>query len=393
MIGATVDVTERKQAEAALKEADRRKDEFLAMLAHELRNPLAPIRNALHLIHMAEDPEEAVRRMYPVMERQLNQLVRLVDDLLDISRVTRGKIELRKERHTLADIVHSALETSQSLIVAAGLELTVTVSPSICIEGDFTRLAQVFSNLLNNAAKYSALTGGHIWLSGREEEGQAVVLVRDTGIGISQELIPSIFEMFTQVDRSNKRSQDGLGIGLTLVQRLVWLHGGTVTARSEGPGLGSEFEVRLPLASGTAPGKELSAPEPKAAEPSPVRRRILVVDDNQDSADTLSEMLTLSGYEVQTVYDGPTALQAAAAFAPQFVLLDIGLPGMNGHEVARALRMMPGLADAVLVAVTGWGQPQDREASRAAGFNHHLVKPLDFDVLMKMLEDAASPGG
>jgi len=317
--------------------------------------------------------------------------VRLVDDLLDVSRITRGKIELRKERVELAAVVASAVETSRPLIEASGHELTVTLPPEpIPLDADLTRLAQVFSNLLNNAARYTE-QGGHIWLTaelasgGRQPPDEVVVKVRDTGLGIPADMLPKIFEMFTQVDRSLERSQGGLGIGLTLVKRLVEMHGGSVEARSDGPSQGSEFTVRLPVAVASASPQ----PQPPKGEgektADPAGRRILVVDDNKDSADSLSMMLRITGMEVRTAYDGLEAVAAAAAFNPDVVFLDIGLPKLNGYEAARRIREQPWGKDMVLVAVTGWGQEVDRRRSQEAGFNAHMVKPVDPAALQQML--------
>ena len=368
-----------------LREADRRKDEFLATLAHELRNPLAPIRNALEIMRLAGTSGAAAEQVRTMIQRQLTQMVRLVDDLLDVSRITRGKIELRKERVELAAVVASALETGRPLIEASGHELTVTIPPEpIPLDADLTRLAQVFSNLLQNAAKYTE-QGGHVWLTAERHGGEVVVKIRDTGLGIPAEMLPRIFEMFIQVDRSLERSQGGLGVGLTLVKRLVEMHGGSVEARSDGAGMGSEFTVRLPVAVALASHQ----PQPPKGEgektAGPVKRRILVVDDNKDAADSLSMMLRITGMEVRTAYDGLEAVEVAAAFNPDVVLLDIGLPKLNGYEAARRIREQPWGKDMVLVAVTGWGQEEDRRRSQEAGFNGHMVKPVDPAALQQLL--------
>ena len=392
------DLSERKQAEEqvasvaienarlvdSLREADRRKDEFLATLAHELRNPLTPIRIGLEIMQLTGISGAAAEQARAMMERQLTQMVRLVDDLLDVSRITRGKIELRKERIELAAVVASAVETSRPLIEASGHELTVTLPPdAIQLDADLTRLAQVFSNLLNNAAKYTE-QGGQIWLTAERQGDQVVVKVRDTGLGIPADMQPKIFEMFTQVERLLERSKGGLGVGLTLVKRLVEMHGGSVEARSDGPGKGSEFTVRLPvdLAASHQPQPPKGEGEKTAAL---AKRRILVVDDNKDSADVLSMMLRIKGMEVRTAYDGLEAVEAAAAFRPNMVLLDIGLPKLNGYEVARQIRAQPWGKDTVLVAVTGWGQEEDRRHSQDVGINFHMVKPIDLVALQKML--------
>ncbi len=373
-----------------LREGDRRKDEFLAILAHELRNPLAPIRNSLQIMQLAGHDREAVDGSRAMIERQVQQMVRLVDDLLDLSRISRGKMELRSERVELATIIHSALETSRPLIEQAGHELTVRLpTEPVLLDADSTRLAQVFSNLLNNAAKYTE-GAGQIRLTAEREDGSVTVRVRDNGVGISEEMLPRIFEMFTQVDRSLERAQGGLGIGLTLVKRLVEMHGGTVEARSKGPAQGSEFVVRLPVAAEgkatekhAAGGVENDVPRPK--------RRILVVDDNRDSVDSLALMLRMTGNEVRTAHDGVEAVDAAATFNPEIILLDIGLPRLNGFDAARRIREQVGSKNIVIVALTGWGQEEDRRRSQEAGFDHHMVKPVDPQSLMKLLACLKSP--
>ena len=375
--GSTTDIHDRKLAEDALRVADRRKDEFLATLAHELRNPLAPIRNSLHMLRLAGSSDPAVERVRETMERQVNHMVRLVDDLLEVSRITRGKIELRKERVELAAVIRSAVETSQPLIDSARPQLALSIpSEPLTLEADPVRLAQVFANLLNNAAKYTD-GAGQIWLTARRDGRAVAVSVRDTGIGIPADMLPRVFEMFTQMDGSRRRSQGGLGIGLTLVQSLVELHGGTVTAASDGPGKGSEFVVRLPLAESAA--DDTARPQSSARLRLPLR--VLVVDDNHDAADSLGMLLKCFGAEVHIVYDGPAALQAMAVYRPVAAFLDIGMAGMDGNEVARRIRQQPEFRDVMLVAVTGWGQAEDRRRTRAAGFDYHLVKPTDADAL------------
>jgi PAS domain S-box-containing protein len=383
----TRDVTARKRAEEALKEADRRKDEFLAMLAHELRNPLAPISNALHLARL---PGADSRQAIDLIERQVEHMVRLVDDLLDVSRITRGKIELRRERADLAAVVVRAVEGSRPLIDARrhALDLRLPDDP-LPVDGDPVRLAQVVWNLLNNAAKYTP-EGGRIGVAVEREGGEAVVRVRDTGMGIPADMLARVFDLFTQVDRTLDRAEGGLGIGLTLVRRLTEMHGGTVEAHSDGPGQGSEFVVRLPLAAGAslaeAPGQGGPAPPPGLPTPG---RRVLLVDDNRDSADTLAMLLRLLGHDVRTAYEGRQALAVAGAYQPDLVLLDIGLPGLNGYEVAAQLRAMPRMGRAVLVALTGYGSEEDRRQARAAGFNQHMVKPVDLDALRELLASLA----
>ena len=379
-----------EQQTARLREADRRKDEFLATLAHELRNPLAPIRNALQIMGLTGTSGAAAEQLRKTMDRQLTQMVRLVDDLLDVSRITRGTIELRKERVELAAVVASAVETSRPLIDAAGHELTITLPPEpLHLDADMTRMAQVFSNLLNNAARYTK-QGGHIWLTAQRHGGEVVVKVRDTGLGIPADMLPKIFEIFTQVDQSLERSQGGLGIGLTLVKRLVEMHGGTVEAFSEGPGRGSEFVVRLPVMVETP---KPIPPEPTVSEPTTTTaRRILVVDDNRDAATTLAMLLKFAGNETLTAYDGLEAVEAAATFRPDVILLDIGMPKLSGYDACRKIREQPWGKNMVLIALTGWGQEEDRRKSKDAGFNGHLVKPLDVTALKNLLAELPTPG-
>lgn len=370
----------------ALQSADRRKDEFLALLAHELRNPLASICNAVEFLRQGGPPEPNVQQARDVMDRQLCLMVRLIDDLLDVSRITRNKLELRKEQVELAAVLRSAVESSHPLIQNCSHGLTVSLpSPMIYVDADATRLAQVFINLLNNAAKYTE-RGGHIWLIGEQQGNDAVVTVRDNGIGIPGDMLPGIFDMFTQLDRSLERSQGGLGIGLTLVRRLVEMHGGSIEARSNGPGEGSEFVVRLPVL--IQPPHELP---PQRHEPNITARggcRILLVDDNKDSADSLAMLLRLNGHEVYTGNDGEEAVIAAEKFRPDVVLLDIGMPMLNGYGACRRIRAKPWGKDMILIALSGWGQEEDLRCAAEAGFNHHLVKPVDFAVLMNLLARA-----
>jgi PAS domain S-box-containing protein len=372
---------ERRRAEDALREADRRKDEFLATLAHELRNPLAPMRNALQVIQLAADDAGAVRQAREMMERQMRHMVRLVDDLLDVSRITRGKLDLRKQRVDVAAVARAAVEASRPLIDAAGHELSVVLPPQpVFVDADPVRLAQVVSNLLNNAAKYTE-PGGRVWLTAERQGSDAVVSVRDTGLGIPPEMLSKVFEPFTQVDRTLEKAQGGLGIGLTLVRRLVEMHGGSVEARSAGYGHGSEFVVRLPAVL-AAPARD----DGPAANGRPAaRRRILVVDDNRDAAVSLAMMLELMGNEVRTANDGREGVDEAEAFRPDVVVLDIGLPRLNGYEAARHIREQAWGHDVVLIAVTGWGQDEDRRRSKEAGFNFHLVKPVEPAALEKLL--------
>ena len=384
-----VDVTEQKRIEKALLDADGRKDEFLATLAHELRNPLAPIRNSLHLLRMSGGP--GVEQVRVMLERQVNHMVRLVDDLLEVARITRGKIELRRERVELADVVCGAVETSRPLIEAGRHHLALVLpGRPLVLDADPVRLSQVIANLLNNAAKYTP-AGGQIGLTLGCEDDQAVVSVRDTGMGIPADMLPQVFDMFAQVDRTLDRAQGGLGIGLSLARNLVLLHNGTIEARSAGPGQGSEFVVRLPLAPERGSGVE---PGPSAEDWSSkviAARRILVVDDHRDAADSLGLLLQFLGNDVRIAHDGPEALEAVRAYRPGIVLLDIGMPGMDGYEVARRLRAQPELEGLALVALTGWGQEEDRRRSCAAGFDHHLVKPVDLPALQALLASLA-PG-
>jgi PAS domain S-box-containing protein len=366
-----------------LKEADERKDEFLAMLAHELRNPLAPIRNALHIMKMPGADRETIEQARQMTERQVQHMVRLVDDLLDVSRIMRGRIDLRKKRVELASVITQAIETAQPIIDARGQELVVSVPPDpLRLDADPARLALVIANLLHNAAKFSE-RAGRIWLTVERNGNDAIVRVRDQGAGIRDELLPNIFDLFVQGDRSLERAEGGLGIGLTVVRKLVQMHGGTITAQSEGPGKGSEFVVRLPgLQEPTRQHPSTTGPEPTRA---PSSRRILVVDDNVDAAESIAMLLRLWGHDVRLAYNGPEALQAAEAYRPEIVLLDIGLPGINGYDVARRLRQRPESQEAMLVAVTGYGQEEDRRRSVGAGFDHHLTKPVDPGALERLV--------
>jgi PAS domain S-box-containing protein len=378
------DVTERRRAEQVLKETDRRKDEFLATLAHELRNPLAPIRNALEVIRVAGDDQEALHLARGTMERQLGQMIRLVDDLLDVSRITRGTIELRKERVDVATIVKNSVETSQPQFDQVGQRLRVSLPDEpIYIDADPMRMAQVFANLLNNAAKYTE-PRGRIELTVKREGSNVAVSVKDNGIGIPKPMLDAIFDMFAQVDRSLERAHGGLGIGLTIVKSLVEMHGGTVEARSEGHGRGSEFIVRQPIAA--APAKDKTA-APADQEPFPTisRKRILVVDDNRDAASSLAMLLKFFGHETQVAHEGQEALDLAPIYQPEIVLLDIGMPKMSGYDVCRRLREQPTGNDMVIVAVTGWGQDADRQKSAEAAFDGHMVKPVEPRELLKLL--------
>ncbi|WP_254509453.1 response regulator [Anatilimnocola floriformis] len=375
----------RKNTEA-LKEADRRKDEFLAMLAHELRNPLAPIRNAIEILRYVGLPTET-EKVINILDRQAQQLSRLVDDLLDVSRVSRGKIELRKETLPLAMIVANAVEASRPLINRHKHRLIVNVADEDClVQGDGARLTQVVMNLLNNAAKYTD-DEGTIWLTATCDQQQFSVSVRDNGIGISAEMLPKVFDLFTQVDRTLERTEGGLGIGLTLVKRLVELHQGTVVARSEGHSKGSEFAISIPREKPTISSPQTTVrPTPESA--AIARARVLVVDDNRDSAESLVKLLQVLGYEVQVAFDGAQAVNTANHWRPTVIFMDIGLPILNGYEAARQIRSDLG-ASTILVALTGWGQESDRLQSKHAGFNHHLTKPVEFETLRMLIQQAA----
>ena len=386
-VNVLVDISDRAEAEERLVQADRSKNEFLAMLAHELRNPLAPMHNALRVMRMAPDDKAAIDHARGVLERQLHHLSRVVDDLIDVSRVTRNRLELRTERVELATIINQAIETSRPLADAMEHDLSVSLPPEpIYLQADAVRLAQVFTNLVRNAAKYTE-PKGEIRISVERQGSDAVVSVRDNGIGMDARDLAIVFEMFTRAEGA-RRTQGGLGIGLTLARRLVELHGGMIEAHSEGRGKGSEFVVRLPIL--------IDAPRPVR---SPVHShrpiasrvlRILVVDDNHDAAESLAELLQLTGNETHIANDGASAVAAAESLRPDIVFLDIGLPRMDGHAVARAIRSQPWGRQMSLVALTGWGQPEDRIRSDEAGFDHHLVKPVDFTVLERLIAEASS---
>lgn len=383
-VNIVVDISERRRAEELLKEADRHKNEFLAILSHELRTPLAPIRNALQVLNLKSPSDPALQNILGLIDRQIRQMTRLVDDLLDISRIIRRQLELRKETIGLAEVVYAAVEASQPVLEISGQEFTFSVSPEpVYLNADRTRLAQVISNLLNNAAKYTGADGRISLIAERRGEN-AVISVRDTGIGIPADMQSRIFEMFKQADRSNGHSQSGLGIGLTLAKRLVEMHDGTITVNSEGPGRGSEFVVCLPLAE--RPPRQPSQADGKDEEVlSTASRRILVVDDDRDSTVSLSMLLQIMGHEVHTAHDGPAAVDTAHDYRPDIVLLDIGLPGMNGYEVARKIRQAPWGRNMILIALTGWGQEEDRRRSQEAGFDYHLVKPVEAASLTRLL--------
>jgi PAS domain S-box-containing protein len=390
------DITEDKAAElrlraseealgrlaAELRDADRSKDEFLAILAHELRNPLAPIRHSLELMKHAKGDPSLIEQPRLTMERQVNQLVRLVDDLLDISRISRNTLTLRTEPVGLGAIVNQAVEACDPLLKGSRHELTITLPPEpVFLDADPVRLTQILGNLLSNACKYTA-PGGSIWLTAERQGSDVVIAVRDTGQGIPAGMLDSVFEMFTQVDRTLERAQGGLGIGLTLARRLIQLHGGGIEARSEGEGRGSEFVVRLPALVELSPERP---PPTRTAGPVPPPRRILVVDDNPDAASSLSMLLALTGSEVHTAHDGFEAVRMATDCDPDVIFLDLGLPRMNGYEACRAIRQLPGGAAMVMVALSGWGQEEDRRKCLEAGFDGHLVKPVAHESLLEYL--------
>lgn len=374
--------TERDRAEEALRNADRRKDEFLAMLGHELRNPLSAIANAVRLWNVAGDDHHAVELAHGVIERQTTNLSRLVDDLLDVARITEGKIDLRKRPVEVNEIIHRAAEAARPAIDQQRHELQLFLQDDakIYIDADPTRIEQVIANLLTNAIKYTR-KGGEIKIASRLENGEAVISISDTGIGIAPRMLPEIFGLFTQGEHSIDRSTGGLGIGLSLCRRLVELHGGTITAFSEGVGRGSTFTVHLPTIAAPEP---IMLPQPPA-NPEPGRqRRILLVDDNQDTVQSLARLLKLRGHEVATAFDGVAALKLAHEFQPDFLLLDLGLPGLDGYELARRLRAQ-GFTRTPIVAISGYAQEGDRIRSREAGFNYHFAKPVDFEALAELI--------
>lgn len=386
-VGVLSDITELKRLEHALQEADQRKDVFLATLAHELRNPLAPIRNALAIIRRSGDRPEIVGKALDMGERQMGQLVRLVDELLDIARITSGKIRTHPQQVSLKAIVERAVESSRPQIDAGRHELVLDLpSAEVQLQADPVRLAQALSNLLNNAAKYTD-SGGRIRLAARQEGDELVIEIQDTGIGFAPEMLPHMFELFTQAARSRHHIWQGLGVGLSLAKSLVELHGGELTGASPGPGRGSTFTIRLPLRAGTE--GSLQPQEDQAFEAiQPLR--ILVVDDDRDVADSTAMLLRQDGHEVHVVYDGAEAIRLAREQPPAVVMLDIGMPGLNGYEVARKMRALPELAGTWLIALTGWGLEQDRRRCEAAGFDHHLVKPVVVAALEQLLRACAA---
>ena len=373
------------EAQRAVLETHSHRDRFLATLAHELRNPLAPMRNAVEILRATAPGGTGLP--LEIIDRQVRQMTRLIDDLLDLSRITTGRIDLHLERVAIRDILQAALEMSRPVIDRAGLDLVIAMPPpGLDVEGDLTRLAQVLVNVLDNAARFTD-RGGQITLTAERVGHEAVVFVSDTGAGIRSELLDRVFDMFTQGQDARGRGPGGLGIGLTVARQLVELHGGRIVAASSGPGAGSTFRIALPLARGSAvrPGDANDGPPPK----SPSGLRVLVVDDNIDSASTMAMLLEICGHTVRMANDGVEALAAAKEFRPDAVLMDIGLPGMDGHEAGRAIRAETWGADIVLIALSGWGQDTDKQRSREAGFDHHLVKPVDHAVLSRILAQTA----
>jgi signal transduction histidine kinase/CheY-like chemotaxis protein len=388
IVGVSVDLTRRKRLEEALLESDRRKDEFLATLGHELRNPLAPILYAVRVLDRKGPSTPELRWSIDIIERQARHMTRLIDDLLDVSRITRSTLELRKETLELATVIKSAAEASQPMMEQNQQELIIKMpAEPILVDGDAVRLSQIFSNLLNNASKYSKVPGGggKIRLTVERDASTAAVMVRDMGIGIAAPMLSKVFDMFTQVGRESAHSEGGLGIGLALAKRLVEMHGGSIEARSEGLGKGSQFTVRLPVHKGSRP-----QPSPQELEPvektAGAMRRILIADDNTDVLESFRMLLQILGYEVETAVDGLEVLEKAERFRPEVVALDLGMPKLDGLETGRRLRQLPWTRDVVLIAITGWGSDSHRRKSADAGFNVHLVKPIDAMAIVNVIE-------
>jgi CheY-like chemotaxis protein len=382
-VSVCVDMTERKRAEHLLREADRRKDEFLATLSHELRNPLAPIRNAVELMRRAGPDSAVAERALAILDRQLQQMVRLTDDLLDMSRITRDAIELRRDRVDLRAVVHSAVETIEPLSDAAAHVLTIDLpDTALWVHGDFTRLAQAFVNILNNAVKYTE-RGGRIVVHASTEDDRVVVTLSDTGIGIERELLPRIFDMYVRIDSESSHTRSGLGIGLALARRLIELHGGRIEAHSDGLGTGTTFTVRLPVMAEAF----FSEPLPAAAPATAASCRVLVAEDIPDAAEMLRMMLEIMGHDVRVAADGVQAVAVAEQFDPHVAFLDIGMPRMDGYEAARRIRAALG-SRVFLVALTGWGQADDERRAMAAGFDRHVTKPADPELLESLIASA-----
>jgi len=383
-VSVCVDLTERRLAEMGLRDADRRKDEFLATLSHELRSPLAPIRAAIEVIRLADGDRELVERARAIMERQLQHLVRITDDLLDVARIRQNKVELRRERIDLLTALQSAIETTRPMLEALSHTLTVDVpAQPMWANADHTRVAQALSNLLNNAAKYTE-ANGFIRVTASADDTTAVITVADTGVGIPQEMLPRMFDIFTQLQAHRDRTHGGLGIGLSLSRRLIELHNGSIEAASDGPGRGSRFTVRLPLAPRDTEAAPAGADRARAVAPC----RILIAEDNADAAEMLRLMLTVKGHDVRVAADGEQAIAIGGEFEPQIAFIDIGMPRVDGLEAARDLRTRLG-RHVVLVALTGWGQDEDKQLSREAGFDHHLTKPPEPDALDRLIAECA----
>ena len=379
-----IDITEQRLAQQALEQADRRKDEFLATLAHELRNPLAPLKNGLQIARLTSRPDSSLQRTIDMMERQLNHLVHLVNDLLDVARISSGKVVLRRERVVLREVLAHAVEASRASIDARGHELFLELPmEELVVKGDFDRLAQIFSNLISNAAKYTH-SRGRIRVRVKRVDAHALVEVIDNGIGIPRDALDNVFDLFSQVREHQRHAEGGLGIGLSIVKSLVAHHNGTVSADSPGIGMGSTFRVRLPLLQSRASDSDSSAPRPPQSS-THSRHRILVVDDNVDAAQSMANLIALHGHDVEVAHDGLEALDKTQRFCPHLVFLDIGMPGLDGVETARRLRATPAGEQLVLVALTGWGQQADRDRTSAAGFDAHVVKPIDETTLLRTL--------
>jgi CheY-like chemotaxis protein len=386
IVGVSVDLTRRKNLEEALVESDRLKNEFLATLAHELRNPLAPVRYAVKVLDVKGPETPHLRWAVELIDRQIQHMSRLIDDLLDVNRISRNMLELRKEKAELASVIAVAVETSRPLIEQGNHNLVLDIpADPIYLNADKVRLAQVFSNLLNNATQHSRSpdTGDKIYLTAMREGSSAVIAVKDVGVGIEPEMLPRIFEMFNQ---GGRLSGGGLGIGLSLARRLVEMHGGTIEAHSSGIGKGATFTVRLPIPDFSQPEKPTQQAPADTTEPSPSKRRILVADDNRDVVESFQIMLRILGHEVQTALDGEEAIEKAEQFRPDVIVLDVGMPMLDGYETASRIRQRPWSRDVVLIAVTGWGNDKDKLKSAAAGFDVHLVKPVDATTILEALE-------
>jgi signal transduction histidine kinase len=373
-----------QESEERLRETDRRKDEFLAMLAHELRNPLAPLSNAVEILSLANSPDPRLEMAAGLIGRQVKQLTRLVDDLLDVSRISRGKLELRRQRIALEDVVQVAVETCQPMIQARNQQLTVTLPPSpVMLHADPARLTQSLMNLLNNSAKYTE-PGGHIALEAVPDGNRIAIAIADDGIGIPADMLSRVFDIFVQLDQRLERTEGGLGVGLALVKNIVEMHGGTVRAASDGPGRGSRFTVELPIAKPLPGEADRDAAVRRGTRAA--KQRILVAEDGPDAAESFRMLLTIMGHDVRVVSDGVQAVDAAREFRPDLIIMDLGMPRMNGYDAARAIRAGAGGSEPVIIALTGWGQPEDQRRSLEAGFDRHLTKPVDPNLLRSLLE-------